>query len=91
MHPPCLQVELREILVVERGRGGKRLQDADRAVEFAVERGRIDARGFEQPPFRERTIVRKRAQDQNASQQHTRQHGAEHENQQINANRAQDG
>jgi hypothetical protein len=79
-----LAMERREITAIESGRSGQRVERTDGARKFPIERGRIDAGGFEQSPFGRNAVVRKRAPHQNAREQSARKNGSEHQDQKIN-------
>ena len=79
MDPAGVRMEGFEVAAIDGRRGGERFEDADDAAEFAIDRGRVDARRVEQPPPGHGTVVGERAPHQNARQQRPGQHGAENQ------------
>ena len=91
LHALPILIEPFEIFVFEHWRSREQFQGADNARKFAVQRRRVDARRFDQPALADRPVVGERAPHEDARQQSARQEGAENQEEQVEAERAQPG
>ena len=81
-------VEGADVLTIECCRRGQPAQRADNAFELAIESGGVHACGLEQAPFERLAVAREDAPDQDAGQKRAREHGSEHEHEEVDLQRA---